>query len=119
MNTNFYSERGTRTYTLTLGDTTAFSEAFDFSAFAGAVLVVPSGATGNLELQIQVGGSWYYALKSDGSRYNIDLSSVAGNAITLPADMFPLSTVRLALTDGAGTAQAGATSYTMYLVAKT
>lgn len=114
----WYSERAHTTLTFSLGDTTAVGDSIDIRNYAGAALLLPADFTGTLQLQASHNDTdWAFCNDSSGTPISISASN-AGTWVSLSADVFPLPFIRLARTDGAGTLDAGSSSYSLTLALK-
>lgn len=114
----WYSNRNHRLKTLSAGDTSATSDAFDLGNYAGAALYLPATFDATVSLQASPDGTtWAFCRNSSGQRIEYG-AAYADSWITLDAAIFPYGEIRLALTDGAGTPAAGSTVFDFVLSLK-
>lgn len=111
------SDRRIETEVLTLGTASPYSDPLDFTWAAGAALYLDPDFAGTVTLQAAVGTAWAYCRDELGSYIQVD-DSYAGDWVALDAAAFPHARVRLARTDGAGSAVAPGTAYECRLVLK-
>lgn len=114
----WYSERAHTTFSLSVGDSSAFSASVDVRNYAGAAVLLPATFDGTLQVQASHNDTdWAFCHDSSGTPITIAASN-AGAWVSLHPDLFPLPLVRLARTDGNSTPQAGSTAFDLVLALK-